>query len=389
MSLPNVRILLQNGSLGGLLRFAAGVAGMIGTGVAVSGKIGIGDPRLIFSLVEAEALGITVADNPVAHRQVKEFYDEAGTGKDLYIMLVADTMNQTNMCDLTNANGIVKLLNYAAGRIRLWGSFFAPAGGYSLVTTNAVDADAYAAMLKAQATNVAYALAQTPCRSLVEGRAFTGVAANLTDITTMAYNRVGMVIGGTLNDLSASVGLALGRMAKDPVQRKISRVKSGPLNIATAFAGTVTVEQSTQLNLMHDKGFIVLRTFPGFTGFYFSGDGTASPTTDDYHFLARGRVIDKAAVLAYATYVEELDDEIIINADGTLDAGQVKYLEAKIENQINGTMTANGEISSVKCTISLTQNVLSTNQMIVGLAIIPVGYLSAIDVLLGFDNPNV
>jgi hypothetical protein len=387
--LPNVRILLQNGSLGGLLRFAAGVAALMGTGVAVSGKIGIGDPRLIFSLTEAEALGITLADNPIAYRQVKEFYDEAGTGAELYIMLVADTMSQTDMNDLTNANGIVKLLNYASGRVRIYATFYKPAVGYVLVTTHGIDEDVFTAVVKAHATNEAYALLQIPCRSLLEGRAFTGTAASLTDITTMTNNRVGIVIGGTANDGSCSVGLALGRLAKDPVQRKLSRVKSGPLNITAAFAGTIDVDHSTQLNLMHDKGYIVLRTFPGFTGFYFSSDHVAAKPTDDYCFISRGRVIDKASVLAYATYVEELDDEVTINTDGTLDIGQVKYLEQKIENQINSTMTANKEISSVKCTINPNQNLLSNPLLQVVLKVTPVGYNSAIDVLLGFDNPNV
>lgn len=387
--LPNVRILLQNGSLGGLLRFAAGVAALMGTGVSVAGKIGIGDPRLVFSLAEAEALGITLADNPVAYRQVKEFYDEAGTGADLYIMLVADTMTQTQMNDLTNANGIVKVLNYAAGRVRMYATFFVPDVAYTLVTTNGIDADVLTAIVKAQQTNEAYALLQTPCRSLIEGRAFTGTAASLIDLTTMDNNRVGVIIGGTVNDGSCSVGLALGRLAANPVQRKISRVKSGALKILSAFAASVAVDQSTQLNLMHDKGYIVFRTFPGFTGFYFSSDQMATKPTDDYQYFSRGRVIDKAAVLAYATYVEELDDEVVINTDGTLDIGQVKYLEQKIENQINGTMTANREISSVECTINPNQNLLSNPLLQVVLKVIPVGYNSAIDVLLGFDNPNV
>jgi hypothetical protein len=389
MALPNVRILIQNGQLGGLVAFAAGVAALMGTGVAVVGKIGIGDPRLIFNLDEAIALGITLADNPVAYRQVKEFYDEAGAGRELYVMLVADTMNQTTMNDLTNANGIVKLLNYANGRIRMYATFFAPAVGYSLVTTAGIDADVYTAIVKAQATNTAYALAQTPVRSLIEGRAFTGVAADLTNLTTMTNNRVGVVIGGSASGATASVGLALGRLAKIPVQRKLSRVKDGGLNILTAYAGATTVEQSTQLGLMHDKGFIVLRTFPGITGYYFSDDRMATAPTDDYRNFSRGRVIDKMAVIAYATYVEELHDEILVNTDGTLNAGQVRFLEAKIENQINQSMTANREISSVKCTIDPTQNILSNPLLEIVLKAIPAGYLEAIDVLLGFDNPNV
>lgn len=389
MAFPNVSILLQNGQLGGLIQFAEGVAGLIGTGAAVANKIGIGDPRVVFSLKDAEDIGITVADNPKAHRQVKEFYDEAGQGAELYIMIVPDTMEQTEMLDVTNANGAVKLLNFTQGRIRLLGSYFAPPSGYTLTTTNGLDADVFTAITKAQALGNSYAAAHTPIRTIIEGRAYTGNAANLTSLRTLTANRVGVMVAGSLNDGSASVGLILGRFAKVPVQRKPSRVKDGAVNVLTAFVGSAKVEAHSGLELMHDKGYMVLRTFAGKTGYFFSGDPTAAPTTDDYSQLARGRVIDKAAVLAYLTYLEELDDEIVISADGKLDAAVCAYLEAKIENQINETMTAAAEISSVKASINPNQNILSNNKLQVALNVTPVGYSSNIEVLLGFDNPNV
>lgn len=195
-------------------------------------------------------------------------------------------------------------------------------------------------------------------------------------------------MASSANDGSASVGLLLGRFAKNPVQRKPSRVRDGAVNIIDAYVGSAKVEAHSGIALMHDKGYIVMRTFPGKTGYFFSGDPTAAATTDDYSQLARGRVIDKAHVLAYLTYLEELDEEIAINADGTLEIGMVKYLEKKVEDQINGSMTANGEISGVSCFINPNQNILSNNKLNVTLNIAPVGYASAIEVLLGFENPN-
>jgi hypothetical protein len=110
-------------------------------------------------------------------------------------------------------------------------------------------------------------------------------------------------------------------------------------------------------------------------------------TTDDYGMLARGRVIDKAHILAYTTFVQEVDDEIPVNADGTLDAGFCKWLQQQIVNQISNTMTANKEISSVSCFIDPVQNILSTNQLNVVLTITPVGYATNISINLGFANP--
>ncbi len=104
--------------------------------------------------------------------------------------------------------------------------------------------------------------------------------------------------------------------------------------------------------------------------------------------LARGRVIDKVHILTYATFVQEVDDEVPVNTDGTLDAGFCKWLSQQIVNQINNTMTANKEISAVNCFIDPEQNILSTNQLNVVLKVLPVGYATEIEINLGFQNPN-
>lgn len=386
--LPNVRLMILNGQLGGVIPYAAGVAAMIGTGVAVAGAIALSSPKLVYSLPDAMAQGIDEVNNPVMYRHIKEFYAEAGDGSELYIMLVPDTMSQTQMCDRTNMVGVTKLINYARGRVRIWTCFYTPAVGYTPVLTNGIDGDVYTAIAKAQQTNEYYATNQMPARSIVEGRAFTGVSANLTDLKTMSNNRVAVLIGGSLSDGTCSVGLLLGRLAKIPVQRKVSRNKNGKLIIDQAFVGSEAVEDSAQLGTINDKGFITLRTFKNVDGYFFNGDQTATSDTDDFKLLGRGRVIDKAAVIAYVTYVEELDDEIIVTDDGNLDPGQVAFLQGKIDKNIKNSMTANREISGSKSYIDPTQDIITNNGTTISLGVRPVGYNSDIVVQLGFDNPN-
>lgn len=387
--LPNVRILIQNGALGSVAAFADGVAAFCTTGVAVTDKIQIADPRVVFSLEEAETIGITLAGNPTMYKVLKQFYKRAGTGAECYIMIVADTMEQTEMLDNTNANGVKKLLDFAGGRIRLLGTSFLPPGGYTLTTTAGIDADCYTAMTNANVLAKAYADAQMPLAIIIEGRAFTGNAANLTDISALTNDYVGIVIGDDVSGASSCVGLVIGAAAALPVQRKISRVKNGSLPISSAYVGTAKVDTYASIGLIHDKGFITIRKFPTLGGYYFSSDRLAAGASSDFSKLARRRVINKAAVIAYSTYVEEVDDEVLIKEDGTLDDGVVKYLEGKIENQINLLMTANKEISSVTAYINPAQNVLSANKTKVVLKIVPVGYNEAIDVELGFDNPAI
>lgn len=385
MALPNVNITLANGQIGGLIAFAEGVAGIIGTGVAVSGKIGIGDPRTVFNLQDAINVGITTTDNPDMYRQVKEFYDLAGAGAELNVMVVADTMKMSDMMDNTNANGANKLLAYAQGRIRLLGAYFVAPSGYTLVTTNGIDADVYTASTNAQVLGNAAAAGQTPVRIILEGREFTGTTSALTDLNTFTKNRVGILIGGTLNDKSCSVGLALGMAASLPVQRKISRVKNGALPINAAYVGTATVESFSGIGAIHDKGFITIRTFPTLGGYFFASDQMAAGATDDYYILSRGRVIDKAQVLAYGTFVQEVDDDVILVSGGKLEAGVIAYLKARIEDQINLGMVAQKECGGVLCAIDPDQNVATTNQLNVVLKLLGVGYLDDIEVQLGFS----
>lgn len=82
--------------------------------------------------------------------------------------------------------------------------------------------------------------------------------------------------------------------------------------------------------------------------------------------------------------MQEVDDEVPVNADGTLDAGFCKWLSQQIVNQVNNTMTANKEISDVSCYIDPSQNILSTSQLNVSLTITPVGYATDIEITLGF-----
>jgi hypothetical protein len=168
----------------------------------------------------------------------------------------------------------------------------------------------------------------------------------------------------------------------------MSRVRSGALTTAEAYAGPASVlSASESLPVIADKGFITFTTYANTSGYFFSGDPMCTATTDDYSMMARGRVIDKAHILAYTTFVQVVDDEVPVNTDGTLDAGFCKWLSQQIVNLVNNTMTANKEISNVVCFIDPAQNILSTNQLNVVLGIVPVGYATQIEVTLGFSNP--
>jgi hypothetical protein len=386
MGLPKVAITLGNGNLGARIATDDGVAGLVLTGAATA-SLALNTPKVIFSLSEAQDLDILAAgSNASAHRHIKEFYDLAGEGAELYIMIVPDTVTLTQMADLTNENGAAKLLDAAQGRIKLLGLARTPAASYTPVLADGLDKDSLDAITKAEQLALAYSAQYKPVRVLIEGRELNTTGQTVVkDLRTYTANHAGIVIGSTTNDGSASVGLVLGRAAAIPVQRNIGRVKDGALPVLAAYVNTTKVEDLTSGDLLHDKGYIFLRTFAGRSGYYLNDDPMCAPVTDDYSQLALGRVIDKATMVSYQTYVEELNDEITIDENGKISVPVIKYLQNKIESAVNLAMV--DEISSFSAYIDANQNVLSTGKITVKASIVPMGYTKTIEVLLGFTNP--
>lgn len=400
MSLPNVTITVENGALGTINFTDDGISGMILSGDAAPAGLALNTAKKIFSVEEAEAVGITAAydtTNAVhAHRNISEFYQAGGNGLPLWIMVVANTETMEDICDKASVNKLAKtLLDAAQGEIRLLGITRMPDGDYEPTYVNGLDDDAYAALVKLDALLADYEAVYSPAVGIVEGRDFQGDAADLIDLREASLNRVACVIASGENaikaevhDKSASVGLLLGRLASDPVQRKASRKKTGALPITQAYLSDGTkVDEFAALADVHDAGYIAMRKFVRRTGFYFTGDPTATLITDDYAFISRRRVINKAIMIAYDTYVEELEDEILIDDEGKIHPGTIKEWQGKIDNQVNSQMTAEGEISAFSSFIDPDQNVISTNQVNVVLRITPVGYSTNIEVSLGFTNP--
>jgi hypothetical protein len=395
--LPRVKIAFENGALGSVLPSPDGVLGILCTGAIVASKFALLTPYIIKSFAELETTyGITVANNPNIVKIFSDFYAEAEEGTEVWLMAFANTVTLAQMVDSTIAANGKALVLAANGRLRGLIVARTPAGGYTPVVTAGIDSDVAAAVLAAQTlAEWAATTLMAPLFVMIEGRAYTGVPANLTDQGTLTKNRVGILIGDTvISSDNACMGLLAGRIASIPVQRNIGRVKDGALATLTAYLKDKTVEQADP-GSVHDKGYITLRNFVGRTGYFFSDDHLCTLPTDDYHTLTARRTVDKAYRIAYDTLLNELLDEIPVNDDGTIAATKAKSIETKVENAIINSMTVNGELGNnpgdqndtgVSCYIDHTQNLVSTNQLNVVVKVKPFGYAKYIDVKLGFKT---
>lgn len=391
MALPNVTILTTNGGLGQISANEDGVVGLVANGVAATG-LALGVAKQGYSIADFEAVGITAAydttNSVKVWRTIKEFYAEAIPGAELWLMIVSQATTMTNILDKTQ-NFAKKLLTDAQGRIRVLAVSRNPAPGYTPTTSvNQIDADVVSAITNGQSLADDMQAAFTPVRFIVDGYAYTGTTVGLVNLRAMTKPNVAVLVGNSESGLRSAVGLLLGRLSSIPVQRNPGRVKDGSLTISAAWLGTSTLESAeSQATSLHTNGFITLRRFPGRAGYYFSDDPTCDLPTSDYNALTRGRVIDKVIRIAYVTFVNEILDEVLIDAAGMISVVKAKYYQTLIQSAIDTAMTANQEISLLNVFVDPAQNVLSTGRICVNLSVVPVGYAKEIQIRLGFYNP--
>jgi hypothetical protein len=395
--LPGVNIIVENGALGRVATTKDGIAGLILVGVALAG-IPLYVPKQIFSLKDAENLGITkeqdTEEDLDTWLQIKEFYDEAGTGAELWVMLVPVTKTMAELADpATTVNNARRLLDDAKGTIRLLGfsRYIDDSVEYEQVTVGGLDKDVTDALPKAQALAIEYRDNIKPVQIILDGRGWSGTPSDLTDLRTGSHNKVSIALATSQPGKdSASIGLVLGRLAKIPVQRNIGRVKDGALNVSQLYytdGSKIETFSHAQIAAIHDKGYITPRFFTGKVGYFFADDPTATSANDDYLTIANNRVIDKALTIVYDVYVNEINDEIEISTEGKLAATKLTYYKQIITNALTLNMLANGEVSAIEVNIDADQNILANDQLNIEVRVTPVGYAKSIVVSLGFKNP--
>lgn len=385
MSLPNIKFNVSKNGLGRLVAQVEKIPAMILFGITVEGddKVTEGQSYQIFSLPEAETLGIEAAgDNEFAHKQISDFYKIAGAGAELWFMITQDGMHR--MAELEN-DYATKLLSDAKGKIRVIGLADVQEypGGDEALNTNVIQT-----VINAQALCEDFEKRYNHVRAVVSGNYFTGNVADLRDYSLDDYNKVSILLSNNDGSNQASIGLLLGRIASIPTQRKISRVKDGPIEPLNAyFTNGAPVETlATAWDAIHNKGYIFLRSFANRSGYYFSSDKTLTKPNDDFNTLARGLVMDEAILICYDTMVEELSDEVPATESGKIHPAIVKGWQNAIERQINGLMVNVGKLSAVRAFIDENQNFLSTDNIDIQLQLLPVGYSDYITVNIGFTT---
>lgn len=385
--LPRIKINYLSGQLGTVGTSPDGLVAIVAGATAVASTFELGISYKLRKPSELTALGVTEENNPALVHFVQDFYRQAEEGAEVVVCGVDPAKTMTEL--LAKEEGAVrKLIERHSGALRA--IFLSSSAGDSEEATEGLSPDVYTALPEAQvladwATSELYA----PLFIVLDGRGYTG--RNLRDLSKQSYNRVGVLVGSTKQeDKGASLGILAGRIASIPVQRNAGRVRDGALKPEAFYLDGKPIEEvQSEIIELYEKRYITFRRYVGRTGYFVADDNLATSPTDDYAQIANRRVIDKAYRLCYNSLLDLMLDELELNEDGTLQAPIIKAWEQKVEDAINRSMTASGELSSedgegCRCVIDPKQNVVATSKIELALKVRPHGYARYIDVALGF-----
>lgn len=402
--LPGINIEFQNGALGTVVQSPDGVFGVVANAIPVTSTFVLEKEYVIKSMQDVAALGIIDSvDNHRLYKFFSEFYNEAGEGTEIWLMGFANTKSMSDLFTPDGTTGkapVEKLLDAANGRLHGLFTVFNPEATYTITVEDGVDSDVPVAVSKAQLLAENYAqLKYAPLFVIIEAYGFDGSHTDLADLTTQSNNRVGVLIGdtesrtGSTLSQGCAVGVIAGRLASSQVHVNIGKVRDGALSLLDAYI-LDTAPELYDIESLHDKGYITFRTHIGKTGYFFTDDPLATEVSDDYHYLTRRRVIDKAYRVVYNTLLDFLLDDFDVSNDGTISPIYAKTIEGKIESAIYNQMTVNKELSvdsankddkGVIVKVDLDHNVTSTSKLkFKALQVKPKGYSRYIDVPLGF-----
>ena len=403
MTMPKITITKQGGNLGRLAANEDGVSALILTGIAVAGQFDLGDiVGPLYQIEDAEALGIDAAydttNKVLAHKHISDFFEHAGAGKELYVMVLDEDITMEDMADKTKAYA-KHLLSTLQGKVRLLGITRVPPSAYAPTHTGQFDPDVWAAITAAQELVDEEFTAHRPVSVIIEGRDFQGTPGSATDLRTLDAPDCSVMIGAD-PDISAvdakyggyaAVGIALGRLAAIAVQRNIGRVKDGALTIdqislsdADELYLPASAHNDTDLDAMDTKGYIFFRRHVGKAGYYFNNDHTCVALTSDFAYIHLNRPIDKVCRLAREIFTEELLEDVEVSADGKLSPSVIKELQGNIDNAVVREMIANGELSDFYSYIDPDQDVLSSDEIEVQLNPTPKGMVNEVSVTVAY-----
>lgn len=385
-----INIVRAKGQLGRTTPTEDAVVCMVFSGTAVATKIALSEPKQIFSSDALEDLGMTEDNNPVAYRDIKDFYGKAGEGAELNFMLVSDATNLTDICNVTN-DIAKKLITFTQDRGVILLVNRKPAVGYTPTITNGMDNDVWDAITKLNEMAVQYQTKNAPFVGILPALYFDTTEINEIPLrSTLTTDNVALSTACEKADGHISMGALAGWLVRHQVSENFSRIASGPIFNTGFFPDMVpSLNLKNAWSAINNKAFIYLYKEPGKQGYFFNDDSTMTTVSSDYSSISWNRTINKVHRIAYTTLVEKLRDDVDINpVTGKVETSLLSDWESDVENDIIANMVNTGvtkkpEISGVKCIIDPNSDILN-DKMDVTIQIVRRGQVKTFNVKIGY-----
>lgn len=197
--------------------------------------------------------------------------------------------------------------------------------------------------------------------------------------TTLPYEGFSLRIGSPVHDTAA-------RAARELVSTDLARFASGALDGVR----NIFFDGNDDATL-DGAGISALRTWEGIPGFYVGNARLKSPPGSDFTDLHFGRVMDLACQTVQAATLPFVAEGFRTQADGSIDPLD----RADVEIAINGALTDKllrpvnargrpGHVSAAFATVDPTHNLNTTEELLVSIALRPLGYAKFIHQTIGF-----
>jgi hypothetical protein len=214
--------------------------------------------------------------------------------------------------------------------------------------------------------------------SSVNGRTHVGGGHyNFISAISQTQFRRPLLFGAGSRDSEVAIQVDLGRVADGAI----------PLVLPSLPDGYIYHDESV-ISGLDAARFMSLWSLAGLPGLYIKNPNSMAAPGSDFKWLQYGHVVDAACVLTYGFFVKQLSNSVRVDSKTGFILPQDKN---KLENAANAVLanglTNAGAVSSVTATINGATNILSTQQLLVTVAIVPLAYLKTINVTITFLNP--
>ena len=376
MGFPGAKITVSNGNLLREITALDAVPCLVATVKEVGN---INALRPIYNLQDAEQKGYGKDKEPFMWGLIKEYYQELGGKQLLYIYGTKADKTMESVLDVTSADGLQNALRQSNGAINMVAVARSPEAAYN-AGTDFLDTDVAKAVAKAKILAETQQSKNMPLRIFIEGRVANEEATNNYKPKEQANGYAAVVLGGTTKgNGSAAVSLALARAVKYPAHVKLGSGQNGALTAESIYIGSKPIEKINEMETLHDAGFLTFHHRTGVAGYFFGVDNMCSD--DDFRILVHGRVIDKAQRIASIAFQPFVENFVTLKSNGSINDSEASYIENVIESSLWAGLR--GQVSDIAVEVDRSVNLANTSNLPVDIKVLPLGYLTWINIRLG------